>query len=71
MSTPEDLAETVRLVEALDRRIYSQIADVRDKAALQSAGLIPERTVRPPLLPATDDEVTRLATTLAAVRSAS
>ena len=37
MSTPEDLAETVRLVEALDRRIYSQIADVRDRAALQSA----------------------------------
>ncbi|GAB3392395.1 mycofactocin-coupled SDR family oxidoreductase [Humibacter soli] len=37
MSTPEDLAETVRLVEALDRRIYSQVADVRDKAALQSA----------------------------------
>ncbi|MBN9629363.1 MAG: mycofactocin-coupled SDR family oxidoreductase [Actinobacteria bacterium] len=37
MSTPEDLAETVRLVEALDRRIYSQIADVRDKSALQSA----------------------------------
>ncbi|MCI0158868.1 mycofactocin-coupled SDR family oxidoreductase [Leifsonia shinshuensis] len=37
MSTPDDLAETVRLVEALDRRIYSQIADVRDKAALQSA----------------------------------
>ena len=37
MSTPDDLAETVRLVEALDRRIYSQIADVRDKSALQSA----------------------------------
>ena len=44
---------------------------IRAKAALQSAGLIPERTVRPPLLPATDDEVTRLATALAAVRSAS
>lgn len=37
MATPEDLAETVRLVEAQDRRIYSQVADVRDKAALQSA----------------------------------
>ncbi|MBO1739435.1 mycofactocin-coupled SDR family oxidoreductase [Leifsonia sp. TF02-11] len=37
MSTPDDLAETVRLVEALDRRIYSQIADVRDRSALQSA----------------------------------
>jgi SDR family mycofactocin-dependent oxidoreductase len=37
MSTPDDLAETVRLVEALDRRIYSRIADVRDKSALQSA----------------------------------
>jgi 4-hydroxy-tetrahydrodipicolinate synthase len=44
---------------------------IRAKAALQSAGLIPERTVRPPLLPASDDEVTRLATALAAVRSAS
>ena len=33
---------------------------IRAKAALQSAGLIPERTVRPPLLDATDDEVARL-----------
>ncbi len=37
MSTPEDLAETVREVEALDRRIVSQQADVRDRAALQAA----------------------------------
>jgi 4-hydroxy-tetrahydrodipicolinate synthase len=44
---------------------------IRAKAALQSAGLIPERTVRPPLLAATDDEVARLETTLAAVRTAS
>jgi 4-hydroxy-tetrahydrodipicolinate synthase len=44
---------------------------IRAKAALQSAGLIPERTVRPPLLPATDDEVARLETALAAVRAAS
>ena len=44
---------------------------IRAKAALQSAGLIPERTVRPPLLPATDDEVARLETVLAAVRAAS
>jgi (-)-trans-carveol dehydrogenase len=36
-STPEDLAETVRQVEALDRRIVARQADVRDVAALQSA----------------------------------
>jgi SDR family mycofactocin-dependent oxidoreductase len=34
-STPEDLAETVRLVEALDRRIVAATADVRDRAALE------------------------------------
>lgn len=37
MATPEDLAETVRLVEALDRRIFAQQADVRDLAALEKA----------------------------------
>jgi SDR family mycofactocin-dependent oxidoreductase len=37
MATPEDLAETVRQVEALDRRIHAVQADVRDRAALQSA----------------------------------
>lgn len=37
MSTPEDLEETVKQVEALDRRIHSQVADVRDRATLQSA----------------------------------
>jgi SDR family mycofactocin-dependent oxidoreductase len=36
MATPEDLAETVREVEALDRRIVAQQADVRDPAALQA-----------------------------------
>ncbi|UFS58326.1 mycofactocin-coupled SDR family oxidoreductase [Subtercola endophyticus] len=36
LSTPEDLAETVRLVEALDRRIYARQADVRDKPALKA-----------------------------------
>ncbi len=36
MSTPEDLAETVRLVEGLDRRIVARQADVRDRAAVQS-----------------------------------
>ncbi|WP_100812255.1 mycofactocin-coupled SDR family oxidoreductase [Microbacterium sp. BR1] len=35
--TPEDLAETVRLVEAEDRRIVATIADVRDGAALRTA----------------------------------
>ena len=35
MSTPDDLAETVKEVEALDRRIYSAQADVRDRDTLQ------------------------------------
>jgi SDR family mycofactocin-dependent oxidoreductase len=35
MSTEEDLAETVSQVEALDRRIVSAVADVRDAAALR------------------------------------
>ena len=37
MATPDDLAETVKEVEALDRRIVATQADVRDKAALQAA----------------------------------
>ena len=37
MSTPEDLAETVKLVEDQDRRIVAQQADVRSRAALQAA----------------------------------
>lgn len=37
MSTPDDLAETVRQVEALDRRIQASQADVRDRTALQAA----------------------------------
>lgn len=37
MSTPADLAETVRQVEALDRRIVASQADVRNFAALRSA----------------------------------
>ena len=36
-ATEEDLAETVRLVEALDRRIVATKADVRDTAALEAA----------------------------------
>jgi NAD(P)-dependent dehydrogenase (short-subunit alcohol dehydrogenase family) len=36
-STPEDLAETVRLVEAEDRRIIATQADVRDYGALKAA----------------------------------
>jgi (+)-trans-carveol dehydrogenase len=34
MATPEDLAQTVKEVEALDRRIVARQADVRDIAAL-------------------------------------
>jgi SDR family mycofactocin-dependent oxidoreductase len=37
MSTPDDLAETVRQVEALDRRIVATQADVRDFGALKAA----------------------------------
>jgi SDR family mycofactocin-dependent oxidoreductase len=37
MSTPEDLAETVVLVEKLDRRMVARQADVRDRAALEVA----------------------------------
>jgi (+)-trans-carveol dehydrogenase len=37
MATAEDLAETVRQVEALDRRIVAAEADVRDYDALKQA----------------------------------
>jgi SDR family mycofactocin-dependent oxidoreductase len=37
MASPSDLEETVKQVEALDRRIVATQADVRDKAALQGA----------------------------------
>jgi SDR family mycofactocin-dependent oxidoreductase len=37
MATPEDLAQTVAQVEALDRRIVSAQADVRDAAALRAS----------------------------------
>jgi (+)-trans-carveol dehydrogenase len=37
MSTPEDLAQTVKEVEALDRRIVATQADVRDYAGLKKA----------------------------------
>jgi SDR family mycofactocin-dependent oxidoreductase len=36
-ATPEDLAETVRLVEAQDRRIVSRVVDTRDAEALAAA----------------------------------
>jgi (+)-trans-carveol dehydrogenase len=37
MATPDDLAETVKLVEALDRRIIATQADVRDLDGLAAA----------------------------------
>ena len=37
LATEADLAETVKLVEALDRRIVARKADVRDTAALKAA----------------------------------
>jgi len=37
MATPEDLAQTVKEVEALDRRIVATRADVRDYAGLKKA----------------------------------
>ena len=36
-ATPEDLAQTVKEVEALDRRIVAEQADVRDRDAMQAA----------------------------------
>jgi SDR family mycofactocin-dependent oxidoreductase len=35
MATPEDLAETARLVEQLDRRVVTYVADVRERAHLK------------------------------------
>ena len=37
MATEADLAETVKAVEALDRRIVATVADVRDAAGLRAA----------------------------------
>ncbi len=37
MATEADLAETARLVEALDRRIVARVADVRDRGPLAAA----------------------------------
>src|SRR5215831_15369396 len=37
MGTPDDLAETVKEVEALDRRIVARQADVRDESGLRAA----------------------------------
>jgi SDR family mycofactocin-dependent oxidoreductase len=37
MATPEDLDETVRLVEKFDRRAVAAVVDVRDRPALQQA----------------------------------
>jgi (+)-trans-carveol dehydrogenase len=37
MATPEDLAETVNAVEALDRRIIASEVDIRDYSALKTA----------------------------------
>ncbi|HEX3589006.1 MAG TPA: mycofactocin-coupled SDR family oxidoreductase [Pseudonocardiaceae bacterium] len=37
MATPEDLDQTVKQVEALDRRIVARQADVRDEAGLKAA----------------------------------
>ena len=37
MSTPDDLAETAKLVEELDRRIVAQEADVRQLSSLEAA----------------------------------
>ncbi len=37
MATPDDLAETVKLVEDLGTRIFAAPADVRDRAALKTA----------------------------------
>src|SRR5262245_8166887 len=37
MATPDDLAQTAKLVEELDRRIVAQEADVRQLSSLEAA----------------------------------
>jgi len=37
MATPDDLAQTAKEVSALGRRMFTQVADVRDAASLQRA----------------------------------
>jgi SDR family mycofactocin-dependent oxidoreductase len=37
MATPEDMDQTVKEVEALDRRVFARQADVRDEAGLKAA----------------------------------
>src|ERR1700742_3930450 len=37
MATPEDLDQTAKEGEALDRRVVTQIAEVRDEAGLKAA----------------------------------
>jgi SDR family mycofactocin-dependent oxidoreductase len=37
MATPQELAETAKQVESLNRRVFTQEADVRDEAALRAA----------------------------------
>ncbi len=68
-----DLAEAL----AIHRRLIPSVRAVMDrssqgavraKAALQMLGVIPERTVRPPLLPASDAEVDLLREVLGAAR---
>ena len=65
------LALYVELLPVVDAIMNHAPGVMTAKAALQSAGLIPERTVRPPLLAATDDETARLETALSAVRAGS
>ena len=47
MSTPDDLAETAKQVEALDRRIFTAQADVRDEGQLKQAFDAGHRRARP------------------------
>jgi 4-hydroxy-tetrahydrodipicolinate synthase len=65
---PAALAIHRRLIPAV-RAIMDKSSQgaIRAKAALQLRGVIPERTVRPPLLDATDDEVARLREALGTV----
>jgi 4-hydroxy-tetrahydrodipicolinate synthase len=69
---PAALAIHRRLIPAV-RAIMDKASQgaIRAKAALQASGVIPERTVRPPLLAATDEEAARLHAALSALRTAS
>jgi hypothetical protein len=64
MATPDDLAETVKEVETLDRRIVASQADVRDYGGLKAAlddgvAMIHNQALYHLFLPDQQGEITR------------